>query len=163
LKDSAGNALDTTAAIADDTTIAVVADYAAWSGGAAFGNDSNSDAVPNGLAWLLGAANPAANATALLPKPTNEAGKLVLTFRCLKTALRGAAVFEVQYTNDLGLADPWTSHQALVPDADGTVSGVFFDTTTDADPAFLNVRAEIPAGAASSGGKLFGRLYSTGP
>ena len=163
LTDVAGNALDTTAAIVDDTTIAVVADYAAWSGGAAFGNDSNSDAVPNGLAWLLGAANPAANATALLPKPANEASKLVLTFRCLKTALRGPSVLKVQFTNDLGLADPWTSHEALVPDTDGTVGSVYFDTTPDSDPAFIQVRAEIPAGAASPGGKLFGRLYSTGP
>ena len=68
----------------------------------------------------------------------------------------------MQYTNDLGQSDPWTNHQATVPDVDSTVGNVFFDTTADADPAFINVRAEIPASAASSGGRLFGRLFSTG-
>ena len=111
---------------------------------------------------MLGAANPSANASALLPKPANESGKLVLTFRCLKTANRGAAVLKVQYSNDIGQADLWTSHEALVPDADGTVGSVVFDTTPDADPAFINVRAEIPASAASPAGRLFGRLYATG-
>jgi autotransporter-associated beta strand protein len=136
--------------------------YALWSGNAAFDADTNGDGVDNGLAWLLGALNKDANASALVPKAIDEAGKLVLTFRCLKTANRGAAVLKLQYTNDLGQADPWTSHEAVVPDVDGTVGGVVFDTTADADPAFINVRAEIPASAASPAGKLFGRLYSTG-
>jgi hypothetical protein len=162
LKDVAANALATTSAIADNTTITVQTNYAAWSGGAAFGADSNKDGIRNGLAWLLGAATTSASATALLPKPTNDGGKLVLSFRCLKTANRGPAVLSVQYSNDLGQTDLWTSHEALVPDADGTVGSTVFDTTPDADPAFINVRAEIPASAASSAGKLFGRLYSTG-
>ena len=162
LKDVAGNVLATTSAIADNTTMTVQTQYAAWSGGAAFDADSNNDGVASGLAWLLGAANPSAIATALLPKPANESGKLVLTFRCLKTANRGATVLKVQYSNALGQADPWTSPEAVVPDAGGTVGGVFFDTTPDADPAFINVRAEIPASAASPAGKLFGRLHATG-
>ena len=54
--------------------------------------------------------------------------------------------------------DPWTSHQAVVPDTDGPVGGVYFDTMPDVDSAFINVRAEIPASAASPTGKLFGRL-----
>jgi hypothetical protein len=87
---------------------------------------------------------------------------LVLTFRCLKAALRGSAVLKVQSTKDLGQTDPWASHEAEVPDADGTVGGVFFDITPDADPAFLNVRAEIPASAAATGGKLFGRHHAIG-
>ena len=140
---------------------AVQTQYQAWSGGVAFGGDANNDGVANGLAWLLGATNLSANATGLLPVPIREAGKLVLTFRCLKTAYRGAAVLKVRYSNDLGQADPWTSHEAVVPDVDSTVGGVFFDTTPDADPAFINVRAEIPASAASPAGRLFGRLYFT--
>ena len=159
LKDIAGNALAT--AIADDTTLTVRADYATWAGGAACAADANNDGVANGMAWLLGSASPSANAGSLLPVPTHEVGKLVLTFRCLKTALRGTAVLKVQYTNDLGQADPWTSHEALVPDTDGSVGSVVFDTTADADPAFIKVRAEIPASAASAGGRLFGRLYSS--
>jgi hypothetical protein len=163
LKDVAGNALSTASAIADDTLIAIIGDYATWAGGAAFGWDSNNDGVADGLAWLLGSTNPSAAATALLPKISNEGGKLVLTFRCLKTALRGTSLLKVQYTNDLSQTDLWTSHEALVPDADGPVGSVVFDTTPDVDPAFIEVRAEIPASAASPGGKLFGRLYSTGP
>jgi methionine-rich copper-binding protein CopC len=160
IDDTAGNSF---AGIANDTiwNFTVPAPYATWAGSAAFGADGNNDSVANGLAWLLGAANPSANASGLLPKPTQEAGKLVLTFRCMTTANRGAAVLKLQYTNDLGQADPWSSHAAVVPDVDGTVGGIFFDTTPDADPAFINVRAEIPASAASPTGKLFGRLYST--
>jgi hypothetical protein len=71
-------------------------------------------------------------------------------------------VLKVQYSNSLSQADPWASHEAEVPDADGTVGGVFFDTTPDADPAFINVRAEIPASASSPAGRLFGRLHATG-
>jgi hypothetical protein len=161
LKDVAGNALVTASAILDDTTIAVIADYATWAGNAAFDTDSNNDGVDNGMAWLLGAVDPSADASGLLPKAANESGTLVLTFRCLKTAHRGAAVLKVQYSNDIGQADPWTSHEALVPDADGPVGNVVFDITADADPAFIKVRAEIPASAAPAG-KLFGRLHAIG-
>ena len=136
--------------------------YQAWAGGASFEADTHSDGVANGLAWLLGAADPSVNANALLPKATNEGGKLVLTFRCLKTANRGPAVLKVQYSNDLGQSDPWASHEALVPDASGTVGVVVFAITADADPAFSNVRAEIPASAVTATGRLYGRLYSSG-
>ena len=43
-----------------------------------------------------------------------------------------------------------------------TVSGVDFVTTPDADPAFINVRAEIPVGSPSPAGRLFGRLNAAG-
>ena len=161
LMDVAGNALVTTAAIQDDTVIIVQTKYAAWAGTASFDVDTNGDGVKNGIAWLLGAAGPSANATALLPKATNESGKLVITFRCLKSASRIAAVLKLQYTNDLGLADSWTNHEAVIPDVDGTFANVFFDISSDADPEFINVRAEIPANAALPTGKCYGRLHST--
>ena len=101
---------------------------------------------------------PSADASALLPKPANEGGKLVLAFRCLKTANRGAAVLKVQYSSVPG---QWTTHEAVVPDASGLVGGVNFAITPDADPAFTNVRAEIPVGPASPDGRLFCRLSST--
>jgi autotransporter-associated beta strand protein len=132
--------------------------YQIWSGGAAFDADANGDGVANGLAWLLGAAGPAANATGLLPEPTRDAGDLVLDFRCLASAGRGTALLKVQFSNDLGQADPWASHEALVPNASGTVGGVAFTITPDADPAFIQVLARIPASAASADGELFGRL-----
>jgi hypothetical protein len=132
--------------------------YQIWAGGAAFDADANRDGVANGLAWVLGAANPAAEASDLLPAPTHGDGKLVLAFRCLTTARRGGAVLKVQFSNDLGQTDPWTSHEAVVPDTGGTVAGMSFAITPDADPAFINVHAEIPASAASADGRLFGRL-----
>lgn len=152
------------AGIANDTTWAFttfIEPYAAWSSGATFDTDANSDGLANGMAWLLGAGNPSANATTLLPAATNESGKLVLNFRCLSAVSRGAAMLKLQYSNDLGQADPWTSHEAAVPDSDGTVGTVVFDITGDADPAFINVRAEIPASAATPGGRVFARLFST--
>ena len=136
--------------------------YEAWAGGAAFDGDANDDGVPDGLAWLLGATSPSVNASELLPKPTNETDKLVLTFRCLKTANRGAVLLKVQYSNDIGQPSQWANHEAVLPDADGTVGGVVFAITPDADSSFINVRAEIPAIAASPVGKLFARLYASG-
>ncbi len=147
----------------DNISITVAADYATWSDGAAFDGDSNNDGVANGLAWLLGAAHPSANATRLLPVPANGSGVLVLTFRCLKTANRSAVALKVQCSNDLGQTDPWTSHEALVPDASGAVGGMVFDITDAADPAFINVRVEIPASAVPTDGRLFGRLCAASP
>ena len=66
--------------------------------------------------------------------------------------MRGGAVLKVQSSNDIGITDPWTSHEAAVPDADSTVNGVVFDTTDDGD--YIQVIADIPA----AGAKLFGRL-----
>ena len=143
-------------------TLTVTSAYQSWSGGAAFDADPNHRGVANGLAWLLGAADPSADASAVLPKPANEGGKLVLAFRCLKSANRGAAVLKVQFSNDLSQPDPWTTHEVVVPDAGGTSGGVDFTITPDADPAFINVRAAIPAGTASTTGALFARLNATG-
>jgi hypothetical protein len=155
---AADNNFDTASSSATAFSIANGDPYLVWAGESAFDADSNNDGVKNGIAWLLGATSPNSDATALLPKPSNESGKLILTFRCLKTAYRGDAVLKLQYNNDLGQSDLWTNQQAVVPDTDGTVGNVFFDTTADADPAFINVRAEIPSSAASPTGKLFGRL-----
>jgi hypothetical protein len=50
------------------------------------------------------------------------------------------------------MIDPWTNHEAAVPDVDSTVNGVVFDTTDDGDS--IQVIAEIPA----SGPRRFARL-----
>jgi autotransporter-associated beta strand protein len=131
--------------------------YQSWAGGAAFGADSNGDGVNNGLAWLLGAADPNASALDKLPVASRNGGNLRLTFRCLNSSKRGGAALKVQFSNDLGTSDPWTSHEAAVPDTDSTVNGVIFDTTDDGD--FVNVIADIPA----AGANLFGRLKAEQP
>jgi autotransporter-associated beta strand protein len=143
VKDLANNPF---AGITNDTTwnfTTIQTPYAAWSGGAAFGSDANGDGVENGMAWLLGAANASENAAAKLPRASINATNLRITFRCLKSTMRGGTVLKVQFSTDMGLADPWASHEAAVPDVDGTVNGVIFDTTDDGD--FINVIADIPS------------------
>jgi hypothetical protein len=126
--------------------------YGTWSGGAAFDGDANNDGVDNGMAWLLGAADSSENAAGKLPKATRNGANLRLAFRCLKSTGRGGVVLKVQTSSDLGLAAPWTNHEAAVPDEDATVNGVIFDITDDGD--YIHVIADIPVG----GAKLFGRL-----
>lgn len=138
--------------------------YNAWSGGAAFDADSNGDGVKNGMAWMLGAATKDANATGLLPVASQSSGDLVLDFTCLKVAGRGDAVLSLQYSKDLGISDPWTSHEVVVPDTAGTVGVVVFSIpSTNADPNLVNLRATIPASQAAPGTKLFARLDSVEP
>jgi len=165
LEDETGNALITTSAIVDDTTVTVEAPsnpYDTWSGGAAaFDQDTNQDGVPNGLAWLLGATGANENAVQRLPSVTETSGDLVLSFRCLKTANRGGVLAKVQYSNDMGVTDAWSGNEAVVPDGDSTVNGIVFVTTDDGD--FINVAATIPASAAGSGNKLFARLVGEMP
>jgi hypothetical protein len=117
--------------------------YGTWSGGAAFDGDVNNDGVDNGMAWLLGGADPTENAAGKLPKATRNGSNLRLTFRCLKSTARGGVVLKVQSSSDMGFTDPWTNHEAAVPDADSTVNGVVFDITDDGD--YTHVIADIPA------------------
>lgn len=127
--------------------------YQIWAGsGVAFDADTNNDGVDNGMAWVLGANNPSENALNKLPAPTHNGTHLRLTFRCLKFTNRGGAVLKVQSSDNMGLADPWTNHEAAVPDVDSTVNGVIFDITDDGD--YIHVIADIPA----AGDKLFARL-----
>jgi hypothetical protein len=153
IEDNAGN--DLVVPVSDDTTITVQTQYQAWAGGAVFGADANGDGVSNGLAFLLGAANPSANALDLLPKVDETDGNLVLTFSIRNLANRGAASLNVEHSSDLGLTDAWEI--ALVPDTSSTVNDVIFSITPD---GILNdVIATIPASKAA-GGKLFGRVES---
>ncbi|MGB1128512.1 MAG: Ig-like domain-containing protein [Haloferula sp.] len=140
--------------------------FAAWSEldgatGVTFEGDANGDGVQDGLAFLLGAANPNVDASAagLLPTVIEDgSGGLQLNFNCLPIADRGTAKLYVQHSNDLGT---WTPNPTgvEVPDASGgPTSNVSFTVTPGAP---LNgVSATIDSGAAA-GGKLFGRLQAT--
>ncbi len=163
IQDIYGNALATTSAINDDWTTTVTdVPYTAWSNAGSFNTDANGDGIPNGLAWLLGAANPNSNATDSLPDASQNSGNLTLSFRTLEQAGRGTALIRVQYSKDLGVTDLWTANNtrdAIVPGSAGTntVNGITFVTTTVAG-GFLDVQATIPASAASPGTKLFSRI-----
>jgi hypothetical protein len=132
--------------------------YEDWANGELFEDDTNGDGVKNGLAFLLGAADPDENALGRLPKPSftpDPSGGLKLTFSVLKAADRGDAAALVQWSNDLGLADPWSANVAAVPPSTSVVNGVDFQV--DSSGALDVIEATIPSTEALDG-KLFGRL-----
>jgi autotransporter-associated beta strand protein len=166
LKDVAGNSLDTTSTIVDDTILNINSSspYATWSGGAAFDADANGDGINNGLAWMLGASNKDVRALDKLPTVTQNSGNLVLTFTCLKAANRGNAALKLQYSKDLGLVDLWTNHEVAVPDTAASAGSVAFAIpSVNADPNLVNLQATIPASEAVPGTILFGRLKAENP
>jgi hypothetical protein len=140
--------------------------YGTWaSGGEFFGDDENGDGVPNGLAFLLGAADPDADATGLLPTVTVDGtGNMILTFSMLNAANRGSASLSTQHSSDLGVTDLWNAlnNESLVPEGPGTgivVGVVSFDVAANGN--FNDVQATIPAGEGNGSGKLFGRLSAS--
>jgi autotransporter-associated beta strand protein len=83
--------------------------YAIWSGGAAFGADANNDGVLNGIAWVLGAPNPTANANSLLPSidNTTDPDYFIFTYRRSDSANTAPnTTITVQYDSDL---NGWTN------------------------------------------------------
>jgi hypothetical protein len=92
------------------TTIATVQTrYAAWSGGALANVDTNSDGVLNGVAWVVGAANPSASATALQPTSdiTTDPNFLTFTYRRTdKANTDSKTAIAVEYGSDLS---GWTT------------------------------------------------------
>jgi len=167
LKDLAGINLITTTALTDDTVITVdpaVGGYENWAtGGELFEEDANGDGVDNGLAYLLGAANPSENAIDKLPAVSNDgSGNLVLTFRCLTDASRGTAVLYVEHSHDLGGTDPWVA-SAAVTDATGgpAVNGVTL--SVGLVESRNSVTATIDSSQADGTGRLFGRLRAVKP
>lgn len=158
LTDVAGNQLDTTSAISDDTTITVLTEYQTWTGGTetTFSADTNGDGIGDGLAWLLGATN-GSNAQSNLPSGTPESGGgLTIQFSMLNSSSRGDANISLQYSNDMGVTDAWANNQVLIPDSSSTVNGVIFVITANGN--MNQVEATIPGSAASANGKLFSRL-----
>ncbi|MFZ9937544.1 MAG: beta strand repeat-containing protein [Luteolibacter sp.] len=136
--------------------------YQTWAGGAVFSADDNGDGVANGLAFLLGAANPSENAIGRLPTVTESGGALILNFNCLPIAARGTATLKVAHSTNLAA---WTATVDQVPDANDPVPDnnvTFVVGAGPAGPPALNsVTATIGSAAAGGGGKLFGRLEAT--
>ena len=126
--------------------------FATWSGGAGFNVDTNNDGINNGLAWLLGAANPNVNANSLLPVVTQTSGSLKMTFEMLPASARDGAKLFVEHSSNLGISDPWTGVQ--VPDATGGSAPVTF-VIGGTNPLDVEVTISFSDAAA---GKLFGRL-----
>jgi len=159
LKDVAGNNLDTAAAIADDSMITVHTVYGAWSGGTAFNADENGDGVANGVAWLLGATDTAANVEELLPvlDDTRDADYTIYTYRRSDVANADAhTTISAEYTSNL--EGVWTT---VVHDGTNviiTVSNDFYGV----DPGIDKVEVKIKRNHSASG-PLFLRLKVTAP
>jgi fibronectin-binding autotransporter adhesin len=136
--------------------------YDAWAtGNEPFDGDANGDGVKDGLAWLLGAANPSENAVGRLPTVTRSGGGLILNFNCLPIAARGTATLKVAHSTNLV---SWTATTDVVPDADDAVpdNDVTFVVDTVSEAPLNSVTATIDSAAADDG-KLFGRLEATQP
>jgi len=140
------------------------AGYAAWSADSGpFGGDANGDGVKDGIAFLLGAANPAEDASGRLPTVSVDgSGNLLLNFDCLPVAARGSSILKVAHSTDLVV---WTPTMGVVPDAndptpDNNVTFVVGEGLAG-PPALKSVTATINAAAAAGGGKLFVRLVAT--
>ena len=136
--------------------------YQIWAGeGTAYTGDANNDGIANGLAWLLGASDSMAPINGKLPIASSSSGNLVMNFSILNSSNRGAAVVRLQYSNDLGVTDPWAGNTVVIPDLSGTVGGISFVVTANGN--MNQIQATIPASEASSSGKLFGRLSTSSP
>jgi autotransporter-associated beta strand protein len=105
--------------------------YTVWSDGAAFDADANNDGLPNGIAWLLGAANKDAPALTLMPEATKISNGLVLTFDCLPGDQRGGAVLSLHHSTKLGSTGPWTSVPVPGTVGNSTAGGVDFVATAN--------------------------------
>ena len=152
--------LQTTPVKVDITTLTL---FAEWSGGAGFEIDTNGDGISNGMAFLLGAAGPNADATGLLPTVSESGGDLILVFDCLAIADRGSAELRVEHSSDLGVGDPWEATVDEVPDSDDAVAdnGVTFVVDEVVVDPLHRVTATIDSAEAGGSGRLFGRLEAT--
>ena len=139
-------------------TFTVLSKFESWAGGGTtFTADTNNDGVSDGVAWLLGATQPATNAQDLLPAGNSADGAdLVMTFNCLNAVSRGSSVLSIQYSQDLGVADLWTNNTVVIPETSSTVSGVVF--VINANGNVNEVQATIPAAASSLFGRVSGSL-----
>ena len=134
------------------TITSVKTQYDTWSGGAAFDTDTNNDSVTNGVAWVLGAANPAASATALLPTfdNTTDPAYFIFTYRRSDVANTAAnTTIAVQYGSNL---TGWTTAVAG-PDIIITPIDNFYSVTPGVDKVEVKIKRTLAVGS-----KLFTRL-----
>ena len=142
----------------DEVSITVVEEgdlhpFAIWAGdeNVTFFDDTNGDGTAAGMAWLLGAENPLADATSLLPAVFVNEEALEISFSMLSGQARGSAWLDFEYSTDLA---SWIT--VPVPDESGAHAGVNF-IVVPGDP--LNaVTVTLPLSDPESGNKVFFRL-----
>jgi len=138
----------------NDFTLTVIneptAAYAAWSGGVDFNADANGDGVANGLAWVLGAADPSTNAIGLLPTfdHSSDPDFFIFTYRRKDDAHADASTtIAAEYSSNL---TDWTEAVAgqdviISVDENGAGAGI--------DMVEVKIRRMLAVG-----GRLFTRL-----
>ena len=138
-----------------DEVVITVADslspFEIWAGGGeiTFTGDANGDGVPDGIAWLLGAADPSEIATDLMPIVAVNNGALEVSFKMLNQDNRGGAELDLQYSMDLFT---WTT--VTVPEETGTHNGV--DFVINPNDRLNEVKATVSPEISSS--RIFIRL-----
>ncbi len=159
LADAAGNNLNTTSAITDNTTITVngaTGSYETWSAGAPFAGDANGDGVANALAWVLGAADPNAAAYALLPTfdAKSDPNFVIFTYRRTDAANNDPnTVITVQQSTAL-TSNGWGTAVHDGTNVIVTVTDNFHSTVPGIDRVEVKLRKSV----FSPAGKLFVRL-----
>ena len=159
LRDAAGNALVTTAALPDDTTITVnpAPGYATWAATNApagtFADDFDFDGVSNGVEYVLGGTASARDG-GRLPGIAIIGGNVVFTFNRAQSSIDGTTAMTIETGTILGA---WTSSYAVPNGATYNSPGVSvtkntspgYDTITLSVPqgtkAFIRLRVVIPA------------------
>ena len=132
-----------------------------------FEGDTNADGVQDGIAFLLGVANPDDDANGDLPTSGETGGDLVMTFTCLAGSARGTSVLNLEWDGDL--TGPWSSvgvpgtvGNTSPTDGTGTVNFAATDGGTNGEgDALIDIVATIDDDDEAAGGKLFGRLEGT--
>ncbi len=127
--------------------------YDTWSGGVAFNTDTNGDGVDNGMAWVLGATNPSANAIGLLPTldNTSDPDYFIYTYRRSDDANTDAnTTIMVEYGSDLSA---WTPAVHDGTNIIITPTDNFFGTSPGVDKVEVKIKRTL-----ATGSKLFARL-----
>jgi len=166
ITDNAANALDTTSAIVDDTTITVnepaAGGYAGWTAGPFLGTLSNTDAAVDfdnggyatGLEWVLGGDPTDPTDDAGLRPVFNSSGATSVTFtfrRAVAARDDPNTAIEIEYGSDMSFTSTATH---------GT-DGVTFAVTGNPEPGVVElITVTIPKSLAT-GNKLFVRLKVT--
>lgn len=128
--------------------------YAAWAGGMSADDDANGDGVENGLAWVLGADSPQANAISLMPDidDTSDPQYYIFNYRRRDAALTNPdTTIEAQRAGDLS---GWS---ALVHDGTNIIIAPVNDFH---GPGIDKVQVKVKRDFAP-GGSLFMRLGVT--
>jgi hypothetical protein len=125
--------------------------FDAWAGGVTFNADANGDGVSNGLAWILGAANPSADARSLLPTVSTTATNMVFTFKRTQASINASTALSVEVGTTLAA---WSSTYTVGTDTAGSTSGV----TIAKDSPSAGTDTVTVTVARGADGKKFARL-----